>query len=199
MRVVGIDFGAKMAGTTAICFSENGKLSFISAKKGVDADSFILHSLKTLRPTVVGIDAPLSLPKAYQTGCSSKDFMYRLADRELSAMSPMFLGGLTARAMAIAAELRATEVTVVEVYPRAAIRLLTDSETSYLTLKRSRLANGVAALVENLRARGLLALPSAIPANSHELDSLLAFVSADRYSRHEARTFGDQSEGVIHV
>jgi len=31
------------------------------------------------------------------------------------------------------------------------------------------------------------------------LDSLLAFVSANRFSRHEARTFGDPSEGIIHV
>ena len=97
---IGIDYGAKLAGTTAICFEQSGQLKIWQSEKKKDADKFVQESIKQLQPTTVFIDAPLSLPLAYFG--EGENYFYRECDKILKGMSPMFLGGLTARAMRLA-------------------------------------------------------------------------------------------------
>lgn len=94
---IGIDFGSKLAGTTALCIGEAGEqLQVSSSEKGQDADLFLMAALEGKAPATLCIDAPLSLPLAYRQPNENSDFFYRKADRQAKAMSPLFLGGLTA-------------------------------------------------------------------------------------------------------
>jgi predicted nuclease with RNAse H fold len=108
MMHFGIDYGSKMAGTTVITYNQDNVLYQRSSVKNGDADAFILDCVTELQPGQIYIDAPLSLPLA----CFGKgtDFFYREADRKLKAMSPMFLGGLTARAMKLRLQLTEMEL-----------------------------------------------------------------------------------------
>lgn len=199
MRVVGIDFGAKLSGTTAICFVEDGAVNFLTSSKGEDANKFILNHLNRLDPEIVGIDAPLSIPAAYQRGSQSDDFSYRLVDRQLKAMSPMFLGGLTARAACLAATLGAQGIKVIEVYPRAFVKLLTEHDALYARLKKTKDLAGLRILTEQVKAKFNFNLDITNPDNWHEFDSMLAFFSASRFERGEAISYGDPAEGIVYV
>lgn len=88
---LGIDYGSKLAGTTAICYQEGDALTIIQSEKKQDADRFINDTVESLKPEQIFIDAPLSLPAAYFG--NGDDYFYRDCDRQLKAMSPMFLGG----------------------------------------------------------------------------------------------------------
>ncbi|MEM6380094.1 MAG: DUF429 domain-containing protein, partial [Bacteroidota bacterium] len=115
---VGIDYGSKMAGTTVIAFARaDGKIEFYQSEKKKDADKMIETWLMEHSIKLVFIDAPLSLPKVYQKPTASGNYFYRKADAELRAMSPMFLGGLTARAMRLKAVLSEEACQLFEVYP----------------------------------------------------------------------------------
>src|SRR5215212_2962102 len=97
--LAGVDYGSKLAGTTAIAVLEGNTITVHQSLKKQDADLFLTGLLKKYRPSVVGFDAPLSLPGVYRGMKDKNDYFYRTADRELTCMSPMFLGGLTARAI----------------------------------------------------------------------------------------------------
>jgi len=127
-RVVGIDFGARKAGTTVVAWNEGATIRFAQSKEGKDSDLFLRDVVADLSPDLIAIDAPLTLPGVYRDVVGCSDFHLRECDRALKAMSPMFLGGLTARAMALAAAWRAEGITVYETYPRqVAMRLGMDT------------------------------------------------------------------------
>ena len=88
----GIDYGSKLAGTTVITYDIDRVLYQLQSDKKSDADKFVLNHVTDLKPDAIYLDAPLSLPKAYFG--EGDDFFYRKGDKELRAMSPMFLGGL---------------------------------------------------------------------------------------------------------
>ena len=64
-KFIGVDFGSKLAGTTAVCFFEGGNYRFFQSEKKKDADAFLEKIVEQIRPSHVFIDAPLSLPGAY--------------------------------------------------------------------------------------------------------------------------------------
>ncbi|MCW8893152.1 MAG: hypothetical protein OQL18_07525, partial [Deltaproteobacteria bacterium] len=120
MSFVGIDFGARKAGTTAVCFLASERLLVVEATKGANADLFLQPQLENIKPQKVFIDAPLSLSGGYFA--FGGDYMFRSCDRELGAMSPMFLGGLTARAIKLKSEF--CRIEFIETCPRALARVL---------------------------------------------------------------------------
>ncbi|MCX8071749.1 MAG: DUF429 domain-containing protein [Candidatus Binatia bacterium] len=185
--IAGVDFGARWAGTTVICFDVGSQLRFLRVPQKQDADEFLEAFLRKSQPQAVYIDAPLSLPAAYFE--RGTDFLYRCCDRDLSAMSPMFLGGLTARAMRLC---RRITLPVYEVYPHAAARLL----------EEQGIAGYRSASPPEYLARCARVLPctAAEPVTSwHEVDAALAWWSGWRHLRGEARAFGEPSEGLIWV
>lgn len=66
--IVGIDYGSKYAGTTVMCYNSAHKVRFIESHKNTDADSFLQTELAFLKPDLIMIDAPLSLPGVYSLG-----------------------------------------------------------------------------------------------------------------------------------
>ena len=113
-KFIGIDFGAKKAGTTAIAKFDSNKIITEISNKNEDADKFIRTIIKKLEPEFIFIDAPLSLPNAYYG--KGSNYFYRKSDIDAGAMSPMFIGGLTARAIKLKDDFN--NIQFIESYPK---------------------------------------------------------------------------------
>jgi predicted nuclease with RNAse H fold len=198
--LVGIDFGAKMAGTTVIAGLEGEDISLYACEKNRDADAFLASTLLDLKPVVACIDAPLSLPGVYRGMEGFDDYFYRRADRALQAMSPMFLGGLTARAMRLADRLQPHGILLVETYPAEHARRLELKPIGY----KAR-ATQIPSILDALRPSKAFPFEISPPqiatqiSTWHHLDALLALWTAYRINTGMHEEFGDASEGVILV
>ncbi len=221
MELFGIDFGAQMAGTTVIAhFSEASQhISLIASVKKQSADAllkqyfhevFHRENITTEGASIlhiVSIDAPLSLPRVYTTATKNNpdedDYLFRHADRELSAMSPMFLGGLTARAMRLTAFLQTnkilsnaqTNLTILETYPAAQARRLGLKELDYKGEKAR-----IGRVCEQLQQEFPCALPPQEEIQTwHHVDALLCLCASLRFARKQHETYGDAEEGQIFI
>ncbi|MFZ9027744.1 MAG: hypothetical protein ACO2Z9_01950 [Crocinitomicaceae bacterium] len=191
---IGVDYGSKLAGTTSICFRSEGYLLFKTSGKKQDADVMISGFLEE-HPTVsqVFIDAPLSLPKIYlNPNSNSEEFFYREADRAIRAMSPMFLGGLTARAMKLASTFSKVGIVFYESYPSGLVdeikldRSLYKKEKEYIGSITNAILDSFQLKVKH------------IPSSWHEVDALLAYIIGKRFNEGEVKRVGDASEGIIY-
>lgn len=193
--IAGIDFGSKRAGTTVICYqADGGMIGFVQSKKGQDADSMILDFLARHRMDRVFIDAPLSLPGVYRELPGYADHFYREADRKTGAMSPMFLGGLTARAMQLKQTLSTEGIVLIETYPGYLARHLGLKELGYK--KGAAYLPPVRERLEELTGWRLDAMAMG---SWHEIDALLALWSHRRHLEGQSLSFGREEEGRIHV
>jgi predicted nuclease with RNAse H fold len=194
MNIAGIDYGSKLAGTTAIAAHGAAGLEFRQSKPKQDADRFILDWALEFQPMHIFLDAPLSLPGVYRDMEDCRDYFYRQGDRQAGAMSPMFLGGLTARAMQLAHELAARGIRCHEVYPAQLARILGLDLAVY-----KKDAAYLPAITQDLAAL-LPGRPPLPPLPSwHQVDALLALLSGFRFLRGEHLVFGDEAEGIIVV
>ena len=194
--IIGIDYGAKMTGTTVIArMFEHNKVDFFSSSKNKDADSFILNFMEQNEDVwLVYIDAPLSLPKVYSEKSSEGNYFYREADKATGAMSPMFLGGLTARAMQLSAKLTKMGVKVVETYPAKLAEVLSLKEKSY-----KKDFSQVSTLCNIIKEKSGLEFDNESVETWHHFDALLCLYSAKRYEMQSAMVFGNPLEGTITV
>ena len=186
---IGIDYGSKLAGTTAVCWQDNEHIFIESSAKKKDADLFIQHMISIHNPKMICIDCPLSIPAAFFG--KGEDFFYRICDKELNAMSPMFLGGLTARGIRL--KYRNETITWQEVYPKALVETL-GHQLQY-NKKDKTLITGFSKLL-------LKSIPYKLesPCESwHEIDSLLAWISGYRFLNGKHQSYGSVSEGQIIV
>jgi uncharacterized protein len=192
MQFAGVDYGARYAGTTVVCYSQDGRLFFRQSEKGEDADTLIIETAKNLKIKSLYLDAPLSLPSAFLG--IGQNFHYRQCDIELNAMSPMFLGGLTARACHLKFLLGINHVTLYEVYPAALAKSLNDLSVHYNKKQKTSLNNFIESflLVSPLR-------PVTHPENWHQVDSWLAWYSGWRHINNIHTSFGINDEGLIIV
>lgn len=183
---LGIDFGAKLAGTTAVCFAMDDQLHLLQSAKKQDADAWLRHVIAEQQTSAVFMDAPLSLPSVYRG--FGADYHYRACDRAVGAMSPMFLGGLMARAMQLRSAF--AEIPFYEAYPAQLVRTIWPDCVLYkcdLDLFCEKLAE-------------MLPHPFAQqPENWHQVDATLAWLTGWRYAQGEAVSFGEAEEGVIWV
>lgn len=185
---IGIDYGAKLAGTTAISFLENNQIRTVQSAKKQDADAFCVDWVSRLKPDFIMLDAPLSLPLAYFG--KGNDYFYRQADRELKAMSPLFLGGLTARAMKLADQWKKQGIKVYESYPRMVAQLaFGESNKDDLAIK--------AAINSYLKTEDLQISEVSFQ-SGHAVDSVLAWISGNRLASAKAVITGDAEEGLIY-
>lgn len=193
--LIGIDYGSKLAGTTVIAqASEEMEVFFTTSEKKKDADAFLLQTLRPLPPSLIFIDAPLSLPGKYRYPDRYNDFFYRQADRQLKAMSPMFLGGLTARAMRLQENLNAQGHRLCEAYPAALARLWQLKDLHYKKQKEH-----IPAVLDFLQQQSPLRLSQAPPTTWHHVDAFLALLTAYRHAQQSHQTYGNPEEGLIVV
>jgi predicted nuclease with RNAse H fold len=177
---VGIDYGSKTSGNTVICYHDGQVIYFYDADKK-DADLFIFNwiagrqsvlneSTSDVGPiNTIFLDAPLSLPAVYQARAGFFNYHYRQCDVALKAMSPLFLGGLTARAMELKQRLKEkANVETYEVYPKAiAQRLFPAEYHKKLSIAEMERLCGI--LTENFPVLRF----DKYPQNQHQFDALL--------------------------
>ncbi len=190
----GIDYGSKLTGNTVIAIYKDNEIVFMDVDKGVDADNFIYNAAEHFRPELVFIDAPLSLPGVYANLSGFDNYHFREADLELTAMSPMFLGGLAARAMELKNSLEELGLKVVETYPRISanrLKLKTQGYKGSLT----GLKSCAKTIKERLNPRLKMDLNDI--RTWHHLDALLALMSAMNFDLGKSEAFGDAREGQI--
>ncbi len=185
---IGIDYGSQKAGTTVIAYCKDNQIAFYQSIKGQSADDFIMKTVKTHLSFIncIYIDAPLSLPAAYYN--KGKDFMYRIADRQLSAMSPMFLGGLTARAMRLAKELKGIDVSSYETYPARVESTILGQSTP------KKVKPDPQAVIRLLESAHFSISPIK---NRHQYDAVWAWWAGYRHKNQLAELVGDPNEGII--
>ena len=190
MNHAGIDFGARNAGTSVCIFRDRDQWVIGQSLKKSDADRYLSDLIQELKPGHIFIDAPLSLPMVYRKDKISResDFHYRHCDRETGAMSPMFLGGLTARAIRLRAEWEEAGIEVHETYPAHLVNILDAGEYYKKDLDRF--------LGKISDQTGFIPPPLS---NWHEVDAFLAWISGMRHLSGKARKFGYPEEGLITV
>jgi predicted nuclease with RNAse H fold len=188
-NIAGIDFGAKLSGKTSIAFIANHELQIVSCAAKMDADNFILTFINQSSVKTIFLDAPLSLPIAYKTPITNPDFFYRECDKATNAMSPLFLGGLTARAMALKHQLDQHNIRVFETYPTALCK--------QMNIERDKSVDGVKQMFRQIKTFVKDININIEPNNIHELDAILALFSGIRYIKNEHLTIGNLKEGLI--
>lgn len=195
-KTAGIDYGSKLAGTTVIAFvKDSGEIDTLQSAKGQDADQFILEWVAQYQPAHLFLDAPLSLPGVYTNKQEFEDYFYRKADKQTKAMSPMFLGGLTARAMFLKHKLNTQyQINTWEVYPAYLARLLALHALSYKK-EKTYIPQVIAAIAEVSQHK----IDASKFYNWHQVDALLSLFSGFRYHQGQALVFGDPIEGQIIV
>lgn len=190
----GVDYGSKLAGTTVIA-SWNGKeVTFECSQKKKDADALILQKASSERPTHIFLDAPLSLPNVYKGIEGYDDYFYRKLDREVGGMSPMFLGGLTARAIRLKSQLEPLGIEVIETYPALLAR-----HFNLKVLHYKKQVVHIQPVVEYLRKKFPtdFVFDLHLIRSWHMVDGLLAAFSAYRFERGQHIQLGDMNEGWL--
>lgn len=188
----GVDFGSKLAGTTALTYLVDDQIKITQNIKGQDTDIWLLKTIKDNNLDFVFIDAPLSLPGAFFG--NGDDFNYRKADRQIGAMSPMFLGGLTARAIKLKSVLSKLEIPCIEVYPGGYIRKQPNLKEHYNKKNLSTLPQ--------MNEEMISTFPFDLyekPTNYHQLDSLICWYIGYKFFNGKAEALGDIEEGQIWI
>ena len=131
----------------------------------------------------------------YNYSIKEANYFYRKCDRDLCAMSPMFIGGLSAIAIRLRHKLENKGFVVKEVYPAALADLLKLGEHGYKekTINIVRCMDVIASQfhIFNLTEDEVLSW--------HHFDSLLALISGGRYLQGVAQRYGNSGEGLIYV
>lgn len=188
--IAGIDYGGKLSGCTAIAIETDERIVVLSSQKDKDADRWLEDVITQNSIDQVYIDAPLSLPSAYFG--KGSDFMFRHCDRVTKAMSPMFLGGLTARAMKLASVCRSRNVHFHETYPAQTVFRLT---TQHLYDKKSYPHPSMLQELEDVLGKPFHFERGSI--RIHALDAILALYAGILHQKGIATIVGDPEEGQI--
>lgn len=159
-RAVGIDLAGSEANPSGWALLEAGHVR--TALLGPDDE--ILEATLSASPSLVAIDAPLSLPRAGYTRKVDRE-MHKLG---LPVLPPMFpaMRKLTLRGIRLAGQLTAKGLEVIEVHPTSSRKVL------------GLPVRGRKAVQEALMAIGLRGDLEAKPLSMHELDAITAALTA---------------------
>jgi uncharacterized protein len=191
--IAGLDYGSKLAGTSVLALLQpEGSVELFCSTPKRDADAFLMQLLVQHGPRRVFIDAPLSLPGVYQKLPDYSDFFYRKADRTLGAMSPLFLGGLTARAMQLQDKMMPHKIQFLETYPAGWVRFFGADLAGY------RAKGGDPELFcENITHQLPFLTRLSACTTWHHVDALISLLSGLRYENQIHSIFGAAQEGEI--
>lgn len=183
VKIVGIDYGAQTSGNTVIAHKEEHRVHLIQIPQKKHTDTWLQAQLVDLKSDVVYLDAPLSLPLAF-SGLGD-NFHYRKCDQLTKAMSPLFLGGLTARAMQLKHDL--SSLIFHEVYPA----FFQSERIGSLHYK-----NNMDLFLDDLHKTHPFQLQHS-PDNWHQVDALIALLIGQRHQQKKHREVGNPQEGII--
>ncbi len=192
----GVNYGSKLSGNTLIAIYKDSSIVFMDVDKGVDADGFILKAASHFNPSYVFLNVPLSLPGIYHKIDGCDDYHFRKADKDLNSISPMFNGGLAARAMELKAELENIGSEVFETCPRILAKRFGFPAKGYqgsnqgLKCCRTQLTECF---------KDTIAIKPSDIKSWYHLDALLILMSAMNFEQGCADAYGNKEEGLIFI
>lgn len=187
--VAGIDLAGSEKRSTGMAFLRDREVLDV---KIVHTDDEIVNGLLKVRPTVIGIDAPLSIPKGRKSIDDPDGPHFRSCDLELRRRGirffPITLGPmrkLTNRGIRIKEELTKLNFKVFEVYPGATQDIL----------GIPRKTKGVEELRRGLIRIGLKNLKKGMTGD--ELDAVTAALTVQFFLEGKGELIGDEEEGLM--
>lgn len=175
MKVLGIDLAGKGANPSGLALFSGDEVE----TKLVKTDGEILELCRDECPALVAIDAPLSLPS---------EGNLRQADSQLikrgHRVFPPTFGGmklLTERGIRLAKKLRDRGFEVIEIHPRTSGKILFGTPEREIW-------------VSELERMGLKLRPNI---SEHEIDGILAALTARLHLKGKTEEVGDSAEGVM--
>ena len=188
MLVVGLDLAGVESRPTGFCMLADMK----AETSLIYTDKEILGKIKESRPSVVAIDAPLSLPPGRKSLEERTSVHLRECDRELLKRGikffPVTLGPmrtLTKRGINLRFILEAEGLVVIEAYPGGA--------QDVLGIPRKQ--KGLEKLKAGLESLGIKGLKSQM--SDHELDAVTCAYVGKLFLEGKAVTYGAPNEGIV--
>jgi predicted nuclease with RNAse H fold len=188
MSIIGLDLAGVEARPTGVCFLAGMKaetcLLFSNEK--------ILKKIDEIKPQVIAIDAPLSLPPGRKTIEDRSGVHLRESDKELLKRRikffPITLGPmrkLTERGIYLKRALEKGNFTTIEVYPGGAQDVL----------GISRKQKGLDKLKAGLEKLGIEGLKDGL--SDHELDAVTCAFVGKLFLEGKSTTYGEQEQGIV--
>lgn len=222
--VVGIDLAAGRGITevAALVLEDESRIPVFDAAsyRKVTSDDEIAAVVATVRPDVVAIDAPLSLPRAVMRGLTPQSHdsvsqsspaatspYTRAAERDpiwstlgIRPFPVSFLGGLTFRAISLLPRLHsvAPQAVIIEVFPSASLRCLdiTHPAPARKALKTTEASRTIVQDGLRIHIHGMAPSDEELY-GADLLDALAAALTGVAFLRGEYIVAGDVSEGTI--
>jgi hypothetical protein len=189
--VVGVDLAGSPHRNTGMCALRGMTVTSIAT---LHTDQEILAFIELIRPELIAIDAPLSLPPGRKSLEERNAEHFRPSDRELMKRGirffPITLGPmrlLTARGIRLKKILTRRGYPVIEIYPGAA--------QDIFGIPRKQ--HGLAKLFMGLERLGLRGLRKEM--NGDELDAVTGALVGRLYLKGKAEVLGDFKTGAIIV
>ncbi len=214
--VVGIDLAAGR-GVTALAglALEPAGAPYLVALAHPATDGDILAETLRLRPAVIALDAPLTLPGPVAAALAGAPWLghdspyTRAAERDpiwrtlgVRPLPVSFLGGLTFRAIALAARLREAlpDAALIEVFPTATLRALGARATGDgWGAKTGIAARRVTHTAMSAWVTGLPTIKEEGPMDPDALDAVAAALTAVAFVDGAIVAAGESAEGCIIV
>jgi len=179
--VIGIDLSAVPKNPTGWALWKNKVISIGHLYKNEE----ILKHLTNFEPTLVAIDAPLSLPKKGAMRKADRE-MYRLGYPVFPPRFPA-MEKLTLRAMKITQEITKDDLDVIEVHPTSTRKALKMPAKDWKKIQNIFARMG---LEGDLKTRAL---------TPHEIDAATAALTGYLYLQGKIELIGNEEEGYIVV
>jgi len=188
MLIVGLDLAGVESRPSGFCILDEFKIeTFLSY-----TDKEIIQKIEELKPKVIAIDAPLSLPPGRKSIEERNDVHFRECDRELLKRGikffPITLGPmrkLTERGIKLKKILKNKGFKVIESYPGGAQDVL----------KIPRKQRGLDGLRKGLEKLGIKGLKSGM--TDHELDAVTCAYVGKLFLEGKSETLGVIEDGII--
>jgi hypothetical protein len=188
MLIVGLDLAGVESRPTGFCVLADMK----AETSLIYADKEILGKIRESQPSVVAIDAPLSLPPGRKSLEERTSVHLRECDRELLKRGikffPVTLGPmrkLTKRGINLRRVLEVESFVVIEAYPGGA--------QDVLGIPRKQ--KGLEKLKAGLESLGITGLKSQI--SDHELDAVTCAYVGELFLEGKAVAYGAPNEGIV--
>jgi len=188
MHVIGIDLAGSEKRQTGFCILD-GMKAYTSV---LYTDEEIIDKIEEVRPDIIAIDAPLSLPEGRKSIEDRTNVHLRECDKELLKRRikffPITLGPmrkLTQRGIELKKILESKGFRVIEVYPGGAQDVL----------KIPRKQRGLDKLKEGLKMLKITGLTKEM--NDHELDAVTSAFVGKLFLEKKSEILGDQKIGIV--
>jgi len=188
MLIVGLDLAGVKTRPSGLFILEKMKVETML----LYSDEEIIQKIEELRPKIITIDAPLSLPPGRKSIEEKTNIHLRECDKELLKRGikffPITLGPmrkLTTRGIRLKKILEDKEFKVIEVYPGGA-------QDVWNIPRKQR---GLEKLMNGLKKMGIQGLKKDM--NDHELDAVTCALTGKYYLDGKAEVLGTIDNGIV--